>query len=905
MQHHSSRRSNFLGRSFLAERLRGARSYDRITGYFSSSILEVAGEELESVSGKIRILCNSELQAADVACARTAMLKMRQEWCRSDPEKKGNLAGNRFARLAEFLTSGKLEVRVMPDSAFGLIHGKAGVIELADGSTTAFLGSANESRNAWKMNYELIWEDNSPETIAWVREEFNELWNHPEAFALAEAVLQDIKRIAKRQVYASISDWKKDEDAASALVETPVYRRQYGLWAHQKYFVDKAFKAHLTPHGARFILADMVGLGKTIQLAMAAMLMALHGDLPVLIIVPKPLVWQWQDEMDKLLDMPSAVWDGKQWVDEHGICHGSAGNDVILKCPRKVAVVSEGLFRSNTESARLLCRKKYECVVLDEAHRARRRMKQGAPMDGNPEQNNLLRHMHTLARQTKSLLLATATPVQIHPIEGWDLLALLAEQRDHVLGNAFSEWRHPESSLPVVTGETSLSPLALTDFWGWLRNPLPPSDEDREFLKLRRSLEISEEQSVVPGDALEKLTQPDRRRISNLQETFGQAHSPFIRHIIRRTRDFLENEIDPETQKPYLDPVYVKLLGEGEDGAVILPPYLEQAYQLAEEFCRLVARRAASAGFLKTLLLRRAGSSVVAGISTAKGMLKNWEEIEDEEESEFEGMPQSQEFKTLNPEEKSLLESYLSALESNNSEDPKFAVVSRLLTEGDSEAGNQPWGNLGCMIFSQYYDSAAWLAEKLSRETFPDQLIGLYAGSGRSAFYQGGTRQPADRNDLKQFVSTGELKILIGTDAASEGLNLQTLGTLINLDLPWNPTRLEQRKGRIQRIGQRLETVFVYNRRYRGSIEDRVHELLSSRLKNIHSIFGQIPDTLEAAWIDTAVGNIEHAKQKIDAIPEKHPFEAKYNQIATIDFESCSKVLNRHAAREELEKSWK
>ncbi|MFT6380894.1 MAG: superfamily II DNA or RNA helicase [Akkermansiaceae bacterium] len=905
MQHHSSRRSDFLGRSFLAERLRGARSYDRIAGYFSSSILEVAGEELESISGKIRIICNSELQAADVACARSAMLKMRQEWCRSKPEEKANLAGNRFARLAEFLTSGKLEVRVMPDSAFGLIHGKAGVIELADGSTTAFLGSANESRNAWKMNYELIWENNSPETIAWVREEFDELWNHPEAFALADAVLQDIKRVAKRQVYGSISEWKKDENAASALVETPVYRRQYGLWAHQKYFVDKAFKAHLTPDGARFILADMVGLGKTIQLAMSAMLMALHGDRPVLIIVPKPLVWQWQDEMDKLLDMPSAVWDGKQWIDEHGISHGHSGNDVILKCPRKVAIVSQGLFSANTESARLLERQKYECVVLDEAHRARRRMKPGAPMDGNPEHNNLLRHMHTLARQTKSLLLATATPVQIHPIEGWDLLALLAEKREHVFGNDFSEWRHPETSLPVVSGETSLAALPLTDFWGWLRNPLPPSDEDREFLKLRRSLDIAEDQAVVPGDALENLSNADRRRITNLQETFGQSHSPFIRHIIRRTRDFLENEIDPETQKPYLDPVYVKLLGEGDEGAVILPPYLEQAYELAEEFCRVVARRAASAGFLKTLLLRRAGSSVVAGISTAKGMLKNWEEIEDEEESELEGMPHSQEFKTLNPEEKALLESYLSALESNNSEDPKFAVVSRLLTKGDPQAGNQPWSNLGCMIFSQYYDSAAWLAEKLSRETFPNQRIGLYAGSNRSAYYQGGTRQPADRDDLKQLVSTGELKILIGTDAASEGLNLQTLGTLINLDLPWNPTRLEQRKGRIQRIGQRLETVFVYNMRYRGSIEDRVHELLSSRLENIHAVFGQIPDTLEAAWIETAVGDIEHARQEINAIPEKHPFEAKYNQISAVDFESCSKVLNRHAAREELEKSWR
>lgn len=95
-------------------------------------------------------------------------------------------------------------------------------------------------------------------------------------------------------------------------METPVYRREYGLWAHQKYFTKLAYDAHRTPFGARYVLADMVGLGKTIQLAMAAMLMALWGNKPVLIIAPKPLLWQWQDEMKKLLGMPSAVWDGKQ-----------------------------------------------------------------------------------------------------------------------------------------------------------------------------------------------------------------------------------------------------------------------------------------------------------------------------------------------------------------------------------------------------------------------------------------------------------------------------------------------------------------------------------------------------------------------------------------------------------------
>ena len=145
----------------------------------------------------------------------------------------------------------------------------------------------------------------------------------------------------------------------------------------------------------------------------------------------------------------------------------------------------------------------------------------------------------------------------------------------------------------------------------------------------------------------------------------------------------------------------------------------------------------------------------------------------------------------------------------------------------------------------------------------------------------------------------------MGTDAASEGLNLQTLGTLINFDLPWNPTRLEQRKGRIQRIGQVNDTVYVYNMRYSGSVEDRVHELLSERLKSIYDMFGQLPDVLEDVWIDVAVGDIEEAKKKINAVPEKHPFQMKYHDsVAAVDWDSCAKVLDRKDIKRKLMEQW-
>ena len=159
IQRFSSRRQK-LDKSFLTARLKGARAYDRIAGYFSGSIIETAGEALESVMGKIRVVCNSGLKPQDVATARAAAAALRQEWCASEPETLVDVGGaaakNRLTRLHQFLASGKLQVKVLPDEYFGLVHGKAGVITLADGTKTAFMGSVNESVSAWKLNYEFL-----------------------------------------------------------------------------------------------------------------------------------------------------------------------------------------------------------------------------------------------------------------------------------------------------------------------------------------------------------------------------------------------------------------------------------------------------------------------------------------------------------------------------------------------------------------------------------------------------------------------------------------------------------------------------------------------------------------------------------------------------------------------------
>jgi superfamily II DNA or RNA helicase len=911
VRRYSSRRGR-LDHTFILQRLKNARAYDRIAGYFHSSIIEIAGEELESVAGQVRMVCNSDLDSRDVDTARAACDAIRRSWCAWQPERLvngigGEAARERFRRLYRLLHSEKLLVRVLPDEAFGLVHGKAGLIQLADGSWTGFIGSANESHNAWHMNYELVWEDDSPEAIGWLREEFDALWDHHMAFPLAEAVVDDIDRLASRAVLNSVHEWSSSNAAqpnpAAAVVETPVYRRNAGLWEHQKYFVKIAFDAHLAGK-ARFVLADQVGLGKTIQLAMTAMLIGLTGDRPILVLCPKTLVWQWQTEISELLDAPSAVWDGNRWWDENHVAYPASGPDDIRRCPRRIGIVSSGLISSLSESAERLAMMRFDCIIVDEAHRARRR-NLGEGRDGErPDPNNLLRFMYKIAERTRSLLLATATPVQIRPVEAWDLLDILSRGDESVLGNEFSRWRRVPEALGLVmhTADAAESEI---EQWQWICNPLPPAEEARDFELLRRALGVREKQVVVGGDRITELGEPERQRLGRLFPDFVTSHNPFIRRIVRRSREQLEQQLDPETGEPMLHPIRVELLGEADADAVPLPSYLQDAFAHAEAFCTKLASRLKSAGFLKTLLLRRVGSSIESGRLTAMRLLESWSPALEDDETEDEpgelatkaigaGASSGQ---MLNDEERVELQAFLEALKAYRGEDPKYQILLECLRD-------RGWLAKGCIVFSQYRDSIRWLAQKLCEE-FPAEPIAVYSGIDTSGLHLGAQFTIKKRDELKEMVRRGEVRLLLGTDSASEGINLQRLARLINLDLPWNPTRLEQRKGRIQRIGQIEDVVYIYNLRYRGSVEDRVHQILSSRLHDIYTLFGQIPDVLEDTWILMAEGERQAAERLIDSIPRQHPFQVRYNTaVQKIDWDSCRQVLEREEKRRVLSQGW-
>ena len=158
--------------------------------------------------------------------------------------------------------------------------------------------------------------------------------------------------------------------------------------------------------------------------------------------------------------------------------------------------------------------------------------------------------------------------------------------------------------------------------------------------------------------------------------------------------------------------------------------------------------------------------------------------------------------------------------------------------------------------------------------------------------------------------------MLIATDAACEGLNLQTLGTLVNLDLPWNPSKLEQRLGRIKRFGQVRSRVDMLSLVYEGSRDEVVYDRLSERMKDRFDIFGQLPDTLEDEWIDSEEKLEAELRKHADRKRQASAFDVRWGGTATgqgVDpaqaawqagWETCTKVLAREDVEKSLSEGW-
>ncbi|PPE66608.1 phospholipase D-like domain-containing anti-phage protein [Caldimonas caldifontis] len=904
-----SSRTHRLDASFLLQHLAGARSYKRIAGYFTSSLFEVAGEALEDIP-EVKIVCNVDIHPDDLKVAQLRESKMVGRWNERALEAEALLHRDRYRRLDAFLQQHGQAVRVAPDDICGFVHGKAGVITLADGRKLGFIGSMNETRSGWQRHYEILWEDDSPEGVAWIEEEFDFLWNA--AKPLPQAVIREVHRRGYRRevVFDEIDE---DENLApAALIESPLYREGQQLQPWQQGFLTECLRHYRLYGVVRLLLADEVGLGKTLSLATAALTLCLLSDRdngprrPVVIFAPATLTEQWQTEMLDKLGIPTARWDTvrKVWLDADERAISPAGREQIARCPLRIGIVSTGLMMRDSLEKQHLLGLRFGVVILDEAHKARTR--QGFGRDaGTP--NELLAFMREVAARADHVLLGTATPIQTDTRDLWDLLGILHQGRGHfVLGHDLAAWHRPDEVLEILAGRQEV--LDPGHAWELLRSPLPRVESTSEprarklFSAIRQDLGLTngEWQTNRPltdlaGETREILEEELERRIAGA--TLFQRENPLVRHVVLRKRQQLEDanlltrvgvDIHPDRSK-VAEPRMFDVLFEGK--ALRTSEDFREAYGQARAFGKALAKRGKGSGFMKNLMEQRICSSIQAGLATAQRLLQG--EAVHEEGDEFEA-----DLAVETQEEREVLERLIDRLQRLDA-DPKMEAVIHFLDK-------ERWLELGVIIFSQYYDTAKWLADELAAR-YPDEAIGLYAGAGRSRLYQRGDSVAVERETLKRMVAEHQIRVMAATDAACEGLNLQTLGTLINVDLPWNPTRLEQRIGRIKRFGQKRETVDMLNLVFEQTVDEKIYERLSERMRNRYDLFGSLPDTIKDEWIEDIESLGEKLDEYINAQKKATGFDLRYTGTMMPpekDWREFTEVLSRRDLATLMSAAW-
>ncbi|MDQ3548169.1 MAG: hypothetical protein M3439_05040, partial [Chloroflexota bacterium] len=204
------------------------------------------------------------------------------------------------------------------------------------------------------------------------------------------------------------------------------------------------------------------------------------------------------------------------------------------------------------------------------------------------------------------------------------------------------------------------------------------------------------------------------------------------------------------------------------------------------------------------------------------------------------------------------------------------------------------------LVFTEYYDTLAYLRDSL--HVFYPSTLACYSGAGGELWDESRWRS-VTKADITRKLAAGRIRILLCNDAASEGLNLQTASAVINYDLPWNPSKIEQRIGRADRIGQKRADVRVINLFLKDSIDDRVYAVLGERCHIFRTFVGPMQPVLASARrmmlgrtpLDTAA--LVRAATEAGA---NHLVDAAYHRSAATSVATLPPPLSRDDLRQAL-----
>jgi len=905
-------------RDFYIPALSRSIRYDRSAGYFSSSALAVAAAgvaRLISNNGKMRLLAGADLKEQDIAAIQkghdlSEILKKKFLSFLHDPEE---LAKQRLEVLAWMVANDTLKIKVVLPQKYGkpipapesldYYHPKEGIFSDFDGNQIAFSGSVNESAHSWEKNYEQFavyksWDASQP-YLKQVKHRFERLWNGKEpdwiALPIPEAVTDQLikfkpQKAPIRDPLESVKplDFAEQADIKEQLLfqflrdapylpngrflanETATVR----LWPHQKITVEDV----VSKFPARFLLCSEVGLGKTIEAGMALRQLVLSGKVRrCLILTPKSVARQWQEELYEKVSLNIPLYSEKIFTDYfHNILPQKNGNPWKA---HPVMIASSQLAKRKERQEELLSAGPWDLIIIDEAHHARRK----DFLEDRRRSNRLLELLEGteklpgLAAKTKGLILLTATPMQVHPVEVWDLIKNLDlggrwEASDEHFLRFFEELRKPYERVDwkfvlnmfedsLATG-TELDPI----FAKMAEERLGPVEWEQI-----RYLARSTRKPVL----LKQFSRDGRLFLTDMVK----RHTPLRRLLKRSTRKLLHRYKEKGILKdsvPKRSPksVWVPLAEDERRLYDRIEEYFSEFYQRYESERK-------GLGFVMTVYRRRLTSSFYAvekslerRLAFLKGQIVpealqglTEEELEQEELS-FDIGEEIDEGQKFFSNEIEYVEDFLSDLRKLKGDSKWEQIhddVKEILKSHDT-----------LVIFTHYTDTMDYLREQL-RQAYGSQ-VACYSGRGGEIWngYQWILRS---KEEIKNaFRKARDIKILLCTDAASEGLNLQTCSVLINYDMPWNPMRAEQRIGRIDRIGGH-PVVFIRNYFYQDTVEARVYQALSKRIDLFEWVIGELQPILSGIERTIQELALMHKAQRKTRIEEAiHRLNQEYDE---------------------------
>src|SRR5882724_1698304 len=555
---------------------------------------------------------------------------------------------------------------------------------------------------------------------------------------------------------------------------------QVDLNPHQ---VDAALFAFNSPLSKGALIADEVGLGKTIEAGLVISQKWAERKRRVLIIVPSNLRKQWYQELAEKFFLPCQLLETKSYnaAIRQGNFRPFETKDHIVICSYQFAR-KQAADVSNTP---------WDLVVIDEAHRLRNVYKP----------SNIIANTLKQALKNVPTLLLTATPLQNSLLELFGLVSFIDEHAFGVLKSFREQFSNLSQEQVFQTLKARLKPIChrtlrrqVTAYVPFTRrHPIleeftPEQSEDRLYELVSEYLR-SENLQALPAGQRSLMTLVLRKLLASSTFAIAGALNSISERLKAKIKkqepaEPLEDELDKdyealdETSEEWSEDEPCEAISDAERGAI------EAEITDLDEFAKLA----------KSIEQNAKGKALVKALAIA---FKKAVELGAEE-------------KAIIFTESRKTQSYLLRVLADSPFRDGIVLFNGSNTDERSK-----------VIYAAWRDKHAGT----------DRVSGSKTADMRSAL-------------VDYFRDEG--RIMIATEAGAEGINLQFCSLVVNYDLPWNPQRIEQRIGRCHRYGQKHDVVVVNFLNRKNAADQRVYELLSEKFKLFEGVFGASDEVLGA-----------------------------------------------------------